>query len=109
MKDRPDLLESLGHDGPPKAIWFENLVTEEPIEICPLRAIQLAAPSLREELWRMEQQWFPLYEKSNMLVAGGIEDQPARWLDWMQAIERMNNLSELRYLELTSPERDSDE
>lgn len=77
----------LGHDGPPiGGYWTENLVTEEPLQRCPLRTLQLAPPALGLELARHTETYYPAYVAGQLLNDGGLAAQPARYLDLMTEI-----------------------
>lgn len=87
----------LGHDGPPLQFWRENLITGEKLEECPMRAmlrIREAEPRLVRELERMRLEYFPLYRDGHLLVAGGVTEQPARYLGYMRELSAMERLVE---------------
>ena len=91
----PWLKEVLGHDGPPgdgenMALWDRNMLTDEPILLCPIRALQIAPQELQAEVIRMRMELFPLFEKGLLLVKGGVADQPARYVEYMRTIEDLN-------------------
>jgi hypothetical protein len=74
----------LGHDGPPRWPWRENLINEQPLAECPLRTLLRAreeTPDLSAELDRYVDTYYPAYRDGHLLVKGGISDQPARYLD----------------------------
>ena len=79
----------LGHDGPPTAYWSENLLTGATLTECPLRTILRAwdtDPALAAEFDRYLGTYYPLYQDGHLLEAGGVSDQPARYLDYIVAI-----------------------
>lgn len=85
----PGMKLQLGHDGPPTSPWTENLLTGEPLTECPLRTLLRAwdtAPQLAAELDRYLGTYYPLYQDGHLLEAGGVSDQPARYLDYIVAI-----------------------
>jgi hypothetical protein len=96
--------EKLGHDGTPMDYWRENLLSGEPLSECPLRTILRAheAPATaalsREVDARLEH--YPEYERGVLFRAGGIADQPARYLELMRRIDSMKNATEAKYLKL---------
>lgn len=95
----------LGHDGPPTAFWRENLITKEKLDRCPMRTTQLIRetdPDVVDELDRYREIYFPAYEDGHLLVAGGIGDQPARYLDIVGRIRSIEKQITARYLELTT-------
>jgi hypothetical protein len=103
----PYRLAQLGHDGPPSGgLWDENLITGKPLEICPVRALQLAPAALREEILRWKHEYFPAFQKGWPLVAGGVADQPARYLAAMLYIESLEDRKQEKYLEKTRPDGD---
>jgi hypothetical protein len=84
---------TLGHDGPPQSLYRENLVSGITLEECPLRTLLRGAerdPLLTSEIDRHADEYFPAYEAGYLLVAGGLSEQPARYLDYM------NTLTDLR-------------
>jgi hypothetical protein len=97
----------LGHDGPPTSFWRENLLTGEPLHECPLRTWLRAfedQPALAQELVRYTGTYFPAYEDGHLLEAGGLADQPARYLDGMIAIRDTKRAVQARYDELKTPD-----
>lgn len=91
----------LGHDGPPTQFWKENLIDGKKLERCPLRQLQLADPSLVAEINRHVHEYFPFYEDGHLLVAGGVSDQPARYLAYMGEIRQVWGMVDVRHAELT--------
>lgn len=92
----------LGHEGPPTAYWKENLVDGTKLERCPMRSLLLADPELVAEINRHVNEYFPFYEGGHLLVAGGISDQPARWVAYMLEINRDQQLVDLKFAELNA-------
>ncbi len=99
----PGLKPRLGHDGPPAALWLENLLTAEPLTRCPIRQLQLAPPELQAELDR-DRRTLPLYQAGHLLIAGGISDQPARWLETMQEMAELEEQAQATYLKIKAEE-----
>lgn len=95
--------DALGHDGEPdaRAFWTENLVTGEPLTLCPVRLIQIAeqrTPALASECRTYWSRYYPLYKEHGRLLAdGGMADQPARFWAFVDEIERLERLSEETY------------
>lgn len=97
---QPLLYQLLGHDAPPTGFWTHHLLTGEPLARCPVRTLQLAAREDVEELDRYLTLYWPAYEKGHLLTAGGIGDQPARFLEFLAAIEATRERIDARWLEL---------
>ncbi|HEY7195512.1 MAG TPA: hypothetical protein VH439_17345 [Gemmatimonadales bacterium] len=98
----------LGHDAPPTNFWRENLLTRAPLPECPVRTMlryEETRPQLMQELARHISRYAP-YERGVLLVAGGLDDQPARYLDFMEVIDRSTQARETRYLELIREEEE---
>lgn len=83
---RPALKEMLGHDGPPTAYWREHLLTDAPLARCPVRDILDAPIDVREEVGELLQLLVPAYDAGHLLVAGGLADQPARYVEMIQLV-----------------------
>jgi hypothetical protein len=95
----------LGHDGPPAGpAWKENLVDKKPLERCPVRSLQLADKALVAEVHRHVNEYYPFYEDGYLLSAGGVADQPARYIAYMLEIRRLKGVVDARFEELTAPE-----
>lgn len=71
--------------------WKENLITGEPLARCPVRDILDAPYALRKEVEQHLYEWFPLFEKNHLLFAGGVADQPAKYLAYMREIAALND------------------
>lgn len=103
---RPFLRAQLGHDGPPTSFYTDNLLSNEPLERCPLRTLQLAdeaggaGRSLAREVERHADVYFPAYRNGHLLVAGGVADQPARYLELMGMIGAMESRVQEKYAEI---------
>jgi hypothetical protein len=100
----------LGHDGPPISPWRENLLTGEPLKECPLRTLLRArddTPALAEELDRHLDTYYPLYRDGHLLEAGGVGDQPARYLDYMIAIRSTEEGVQMKLDEMREKERET--
>jgi hypothetical protein len=76
-------------------LWDRNMLTDAPIQLCPIRAVQLAPEDLRAEVMRMQFELYPLFEKGYLLVKGGIADQPARYISYMQEIGEL--VAQIKY------------
>lgn len=94
--------QMLGHDGPPTNFWRENLLTGQPLAECPLRTIIRAHedhPRLGREV-DTHLRYYSAYDRGVLLVSGGISDQPARYIELMDLIDRQKNETEAKHLEL---------
>lgn len=59
-----------------------------------------------EEIERYSRTYYPMYDDGHLLVAGGVGDQPARYLEMIVAIRNLVAQSELKFLELNKePEK----
>jgi|SRR4051812_24990356 hypothetical protein len=93
-------MQTLGHDGPPTNLWTENLVTGKPLARCPVRTLQLAREENSQhvrEADRYVDRYYPAYEDKHLLVAGGIADQPARYVEVIQLVRRIDRETEAKY------------
>lgn len=100
----------LGHDGPPTQPWTRNLITDAPLTECPLRTLLRARqtqPEVMAEYDRYLTTYYPLYQDGHLLVEGGIENQPARYLDYMLAIRHMNAVVQEKALAVAKEHGDS--
>lgn len=90
----------LGHDGPPTNLWSENLLTGKELTECPLRTVlrRRASHAALSDEWQATLAQYPFFEKGVLLVAGGISDQPARWLDMMSLIQETRATTEAKHL-----------
>jgi hypothetical protein len=100
-------MRMLGHDGPPEAFWRENLLTGKPLDRCPVRTLQLADPALTREMDMMRLEVYPAWQQGHLLSAGGIEDQSARYLEFMRTFDTTKHLVQLKHNELR-PEESSE-
>lgn len=94
--------EALGHDGPPTNFWRENLLTGAPLRECPLRSILRAHeehPALAREV-DTHLRYYGAYDRGVLLVAGGISDQPARYVELMAMIDDQKHATEAKHLDL---------
>lgn len=101
---RPEFYSLLGHDGPPRQYWTENLITGDELKRCPVRDLleaRVADPPLANEFDRYVEVYFPAYKDGHLLVAGGIADQPARYNTMIQLMRATAEKLEVRHLELT--------
>jgi hypothetical protein len=97
-------MQVLGHDGPPTNLWRENLVTGQRLDRCPVRTVQLMQeqmPQLVSEANRYVDVLHPAYVDKHLLIAGGINDQPMRYLDYMGAIGDIKQTVTRRFREIT--------
>lgn len=94
---QPYLYAALGHDGPPQTFYRTNLVTGAELEECPVMTLLKAPPEIQAELQRMELEYYPMYEDGHLLVAGGLVDQPSRYLDWMRRIRDTKKRTEAAF------------
>lgn len=83
----------LGHDGPPAGMWTENLITDEPLAICPRRLLLKAPRETVREITTCETEVYPLYRKGFLLHPGSVGDQPARELAMFREFDRVADLS----------------
>lgn len=98
---------ALGHDGPPRQYWRENLVTGEPLERCPMRTIQLLGesdPSLVAEVEGVRTQLYPLFRRGYLPRSGGVEDQAARTLALLVMLDEMKQLAQVKAEQLMTPD-----
>jgi hypothetical protein len=61
-------------------------------------------PDLAREIDRHIALYYPQYERGVLLVAGGMSDQPARFLELMARIEGVKSNVEAKYLEIKQKE-----
>jgi hypothetical protein len=93
-------MQMLGHDGPPTNVYTSNLLTGKRLDRCPLRTLQLAREAKSEhvrEVDRYVDTYYPAYEDKHVLVAGGIADQPARYVDLIQLVRRIDRETETKF------------
>lgn len=102
---RPALYAALGHNGPPQQYWQENLLSDETLARCPVRDLLEAPEHLTNEVARYVGTYYPAYRDGHLLVAGGIADQPARYLNMVRLIASLEAQAELKYDELTKEEK----
>lgn len=76
---------------------MENLITGEALTRCPLRTIQLAPPAAVQEMDRHVDRYYPAYQDGYLLVAGGIADQPARYLAMLEQIGQYERKAQAKY------------
>lgn len=96
----------LGHDGPPQGLWDKNLITEAPLQFCPMRQLLLAPASVRDEIDRYVTSYYPAYQDGHLLEAGGLADQPARYVELVQLTRRYDRAVQAKYDELTEESED---
>lgn len=99
-------MQALGHDGPPTNYWDKNLITDVPLDRCPVRSLQLARESgtLAREVDRYTDVLYPAYKAGHLLVAGGVADQPARYLALINLVESIRQQVEEKASALARPE-----
>jgi hypothetical protein len=100
-------MQILGHSAPPVNLWTENLLTDQPLALCPLRTLQLADetdPARTREVARYMDHYYPAFRDGHLLVGGGIAEQPARYLELIQLVRRVNDEMEAKYLKLRPKE-----
>jgi hypothetical protein len=98
-------MQTLGHDGPPTNLWTRNLLTDEPLALCPVRTLQLAREASSRhvaEVDRYVDRYYPAYEDQHLLVAGGIADQPARYVELIQLVRAIDRETEAKYHKITA-------
>lgn len=103
-------MQMLGHDGPPESYWRENLITDAPLALCPLRTLQLAResdPILSREVERYDQTLYPAWRDGHLLVKGGIGDQPARYLEIINLVRHFEIAVEEKAAEIAKRETES--
>jgi hypothetical protein len=97
----------LGHDGPPVGGWWEkNLITDELLTLCPRRLMLLAPPGVVDEMLRYVNSYYPAYQDGHLLVAGGLADQPARYVSLVQLTRRYDAQVQEKFDELTREEEE---
>lgn len=98
-------MQILGHDGPPTNLWTRNLLTDKPMDRCPVRLLQLAreaGPRLVNEVDRYVDVYYPAYQDKHLLVAGGIAAQPSRYLELIQLVRRIDRETDTKYHQVTA-------
>ena len=74
-----------------------------------MRTLQLAAaerPALAREAERYADVYFPAYRDKHLLVAGGLSDQPARYLAIIGIVRDMDARTQQRLLEIQQEDGD---
>jgi len=74
--------------------------------LCPLRMLQLAPKDLAQEVLRWKGVHFPMYMKGHLLIAGGIAEQPARWLEAMLFLEDLQRQQDHKLEEILNTRTD---
>lgn len=97
---------ALGHDGPPRMMWRQNLLSGKPLARCPLRDMLEAPAAMLDELTRHRDVLLPHYKAGHLLARGGIAEQPARYLDFMTELMAIERTSQALFHE--SPDGDED-
>lgn len=93
-------MQMLGHDGPPTNVYTSNLLTDKRLDRCPVRSLQLADAAVVGEVDRYVDIYYPAYEDKHLLVAGGLADQPARYVDLIQLVRRIDRETESKFHEI---------
>lgn len=104
----PMLKQLLGHDGEPQ-LHRKNLVTGQPLTICPIRSLERAEesnPLLYAEVERAQFQLYPAYRDHGILpTAGGMYEQPARTMDYLMLLADYNRTMHQKF----TPREDEEE
>lgn len=66
-----------------------------------MRSVRETPTDVRTEVHRYLDVYLPAYDDGHLLVAGGIADQPARYLELIQLIRRTRTAAQAKYDELT--------
>lgn len=88
-------------------MWDTNLITDEPLTLCPVRTMQLAAqrtPELVAEIDRYVGSYYPAYRDGHLLVAGGLADQPARYVELVQMTQSFERIVQAKFDAATAAE-----
>jgi hypothetical protein len=99
----------LGHDGPPVTFWTKNLITDEPLERCPVRTILLARDDPRSAIHEVERYvdfYYPAYVDGHLLSSGGIGDQPARYLEIINEVRSAEACVDRKMIEISNENRE---
>ena len=107
--ENPNLKALLGHDGRPTGLWRENLISGDVLQECPLRTLLRAREdhaATMQELDRYRDTYYPAYQDGHLLVAGGVSDQPARYLAMILALRDSEHAMQRKYDEVKAAEID---
>jgi hypothetical protein len=84
-------------------MWRDNLLNGKPLARCPMRDLLDADEDLLAELGVNESELYPLFRRGFLYSAGGVADQPARYISWMREIDDARDLAQAKYIEITMP------
>lgn len=65
-------------------------------------------PNALRELNRYSDTYYPAYEDGHLLVAGGLTDQPARYLDMIMALRTSENQMQQKYDEVQAKNEEAE-
>jgi hypothetical protein len=102
----PGYYDLLGHDGPPAGLWTTNIVTGERLKRCPVMDLRTADRNTLREVTMMRTELYPLYREGHLLVAGGVIDQPARYLSFMREMDAARLKAESAFQKVLRDEED---
>lgn len=88
------------------AMWRDNLITGEKLERCPLRDLLEANSESLSEFNVARLELYPMFRRGFLYFSGGVADQPARYIAWMNEIEEARLRAQEKYDELTAPPED---
>lgn len=63
-------------------------------------------PAVYAELELYVLTYWPAYRDGHLLVAGGVADQPARYLDMINEMQAAGVAAEIKYLEITAKDKE---
>ena len=90
-------------------MWTENLITNAPLERCPLRTILLADPDKSREVNTYRLEVYPLWQKNHLLHPGSAGEQPARELAFMREFDAVNEKVQAKYEEIIAEKADGEQ
>lgn len=76
--------------------------------MCPRRQLNEAPRSMVAEVYRYVNSYYPAYEDGHLLVAGGISDQPARYIALVQLTQAYDRMVQAKYEELREKDNDGE-
>jgi hypothetical protein len=85
-------------------MWDKNLVTNDPLKLCPRRSLLLAKSDAVREVEMYEREIYAFWKKGMLLHPGALGDQPAREVAFFREFDRMSELTQLKYTELKAAE-----
>lgn len=89
-------------------MWDENLVTGEPLAICPIRLLLDADAVTRGEAYELLYSHHPLFTHGHLWTAGAISEQPAWWLEAMMYLDTLHRQQKVAYARALADEGDGD-